>query len=113
LSDKSPWYATTSDSVYGIWGIPFKIALEESKREVPKDGSTSQLSSSDGQKIIPGSSLSQSVLDDLLSLGLGDVFNNQQPGTSASTSADRYVDPWSPGPSEQPSSSKNNGYYIF
>jgi hypothetical protein len=82
------------------------MALEESKR----GGSSSSHKVNDGQKMIPSTSLSQSVVDDLLSMGLGDVFNNPQtqdqlPSTSQSLANN---DPWSP----QPSSSngiKSNG----
>ncbi|KAI1713198.1 ENTH domain-containing protein [Ditylenchus destructor] len=77
--------------------IRLQIALEESKREAAKAEATNA-----GQNIISSSALTQSALDDLLSLGLGEPINaSQAPSTSAqaygtSTSASSVIDPWSP-----------------
>ncbi|KAI1716953.1 ENTH domain-containing protein [Ditylenchus destructor] len=77
--------------------IRLQIALEESKREAAKAEATNA-----GQNIISSSTLTQSALDDLLSLGLGEPINvSQAPSTSAqaygtSTSASSVIDPWSP-----------------
>jgi len=50
------------------------------------------------KKIIPSTSLSQSVVDDLLSMGLGDVFNNPPPGPEQPCSSKNIPnnDPWLP-----------------
>ncbi|KAI1716954.1 ENTH domain-containing protein [Ditylenchus destructor] len=77
--------------------IRLQIALEESKREAAKAEATNA-----GQNIISSSTLTQSALDDLLSLGLGEPINvSQAPSTSAqaygtSNSASSVIDPWSP-----------------
>jgi len=72
--------------------IRLQIALEESKRE-----QATRPHGGDGQHRVPASDLSQAAVDDLLSLGLGDVFNSQEPSTSAQAYASTPMnDPWSP-----------------
>lgn len=76
--------------------IRLQIALEESKRESDKpETSTSHIVNQNNGQNVPSSSKSQSAVDDLLSLGLGSVFNNPNPIPSTSQQASSN-DPWSP-----------------
>ena len=83
--------------------IRLQIAIEESKRAMAARSSSLGSGLDASQK--PSTSKSQGAIDDLLSLGLDEIFNQQQnaPNMSGpSTSAQAFSaqsDPWSPRPS--------------
>ncbi|KAL3122738.1 hypothetical protein niasHT_005455 [Heterodera trifolii] len=89
--------------------IRLQIAIEESKRELARSSSLSSPTGGIDPVEKQGTSKSHGALDDLLSLGLDDVFrsnipNSIAPGSSAQTQQQPpqmgvFNDPWSPRPS--------------
>ncbi|CAB3399774.1 unnamed protein product [Caenorhabditis bovis] len=76
--------------------VRLQMALEESQKEAERLANTAQGTVSSGQ-------LTQSALDDLLSLGVGELVSSDQPSSSAAWGAS---DPWSV-PQQQHT---NNGF---
>uniref|UniRef100_A0A915E127 ENTH domain-containing protein n=1 Tax=Ditylenchus dipsaci TaxID=166011 RepID=A0A915E127_9BILA len=95
--------------------IRLQIALEESQREI------ASRAEANGHKMISSTALSQSALEDLLSMGLGEqtMGNGSSSSHLPSTSSQAFggdshqlIDPWSPRPSGS-SSAATNGSHIY
>ncbi|KAJ1353729.1 hypothetical protein KIN20_010428 [Parelaphostrongylus tenuis] len=67
--------------------VRLQLALEESQREAERMAKMEQKTVNSGQ-------LTQSALDDLLSLGVGEMVTSDQPSSSSTWANTGLVDPW-------------------
>uniref|UniRef100_A0A915E0A9 ENTH domain-containing protein n=1 Tax=Ditylenchus dipsaci TaxID=166011 RepID=A0A915E0A9_9BILA len=95
--------------------IRLQIALEESQREI------ASRAEANGHKMISSTALSQSALEDLLSMGLGEqtMGNGSSSSHLPSTSSQAFggdshqlIDPWSPRPSGSSSAATNGSHTL-
>lgn len=73
------------------YDVGLQMAINESKKEAERISALEKAP----QQVVSGSTLSQSAIDDLLSLGVGQPVESNAWGTST-------VDPWAPSPSVAP-----------
>ncbi|KHJ89814.1 ENTH domain protein [Oesophagostomum dentatum] len=83
--------------------VRLQLALEESQREAERMAKMEQKTVNSGQ-------LTQSALDDLLSLGVGELVTTEQPSSSSTTWGNTgLVDPWAT-PAPQPQTASTSLY---
>ncbi|CAI5454230.1 unnamed protein product [Caenorhabditis angaria] len=90
--------------------VGLQLALEESKKEAERLSHTKQ-------GVVGSGQLTQSALDDLLSLGVGELVtsSSNDPSSSAwgSTSTAQIVDPWGMPTTNNGASAANNGGGLY
>ncbi|KIH69605.1 hypothetical protein ANCDUO_00049 [Ancylostoma duodenale] len=83
--------------------VRLQLALEESQREAERMAKMEPKTVNSGQ-------LTQSALDDLLSLGVGEIVTSEQPTSSSNAWGNTgLVDPWAT-PASQPQAASSSLY---